>query len=55
MPPMEPPTTPAHALDAERVRQRNLDGHLVADGDDREPRAVGPARPAPSDAGPVVP
>ena len=41
MPPIDPPTTPAHLVDPEMVGQQDLGGHLVADRQSREPGAPG--------------
>ena len=43
IPPIDPPSTRRPSVDAERVGQRDLGGHLVAGGQPREP---GPPRPS---------
>ena len=40
IPPIDPPTTPAHSTMPSCVGERSFGGDLVADGDDRETRAV---------------
>ena len=48
MPPMDPPMTHAHVVDAERIGQAHFHRDLVADGDQGKLRAV--VRPRPDHA-----